>query len=197
LENYIRSIALTVVFSAFIELFVPNGNLKKYIDIVTGFIIIIVLMQPIKEIFFNSGELELEVFNIQTQIENNSVLNQAQYLEEKQKQLVINTYTENLKRQICEVVSKGSDVEIESIDIELENENYSISNIELYGYEKNNNSNDEKISIDEIKIGNKAAQAYNVQERNYQAEENLKNLISDFYKIEMNNIYIIVRNIRE
>lgn len=197
MENYIKNIALTVVFSAFIELFVPNGNLKKYIDIVTGFIIIIVLMQPIKEIFFNSGQLELEVFNIQTQIENNSVLNQAQYLEEKQKQLVIDTYTQNLKQQICEVVSKSSDVEIESINIQLEAEDYSISSIELYGYEKANSLNDEKISIDEIKIGNKTAQAYNTQQRNYKSEENLKNLISDFYKIEMNNIYIIVRNIRE
>ena len=195
MEIYVKNIILVMIFDAFAQMLLPNNNFKKYMNIVMGFIIILVVLEPIRAIFSNSEKFDLEVFSIQSQIKNNSFIEQKEFYENKQEELILNTYTENIKQQIRQIVSKGSEVEIESIDVELEE--YNIKSIEIYGYEINKKADDNRIKIEEIFIGDRTTEVSDVEKRNYKAQENLKNLISDFYKIETDNIHIIVRSIEE
>ncbi len=192
---YIKNIVFVMIFNVFVEVLMPNNNFKKYMNMVIGFIVILIVLEPIRENFSASDKFDLEVFAIQSQIENNSFVQQKEFYEEKQEQLIIDTYTENIKQQINQIIEKSSDVEIESINLELDE--YNIKSIEVYGYEKKGEVINNQINIEKILIGKKTAEVSNIEDKNYKIQENLKNLISDFYNIETDNIHIIVRNIEE
>lgn len=192
---YIKNIVFVMIFNVFVEVLMPNNNFKKYMNMVIGFIVILIVLEPIREIFSASDKFDLEVFAIQSQIENNSFVQHKEFYEEKQEQLIIDTYTENIKQQISQIIDKSSDVEIESINLELDE--YNIKSIEVYGYEKKGEVINNQINIEKILVGKKTAEVSNIEEKNYKIQENLKNLISDFYNIETDNIHIIVRNIEE
>ena len=47
LSEYVRNIAVLIVFIAFVGIILPDGAYKKYIDLVLGLILIFVVMQPL------------------------------------------------------------------------------------------------------------------------------------------------------
>ena len=52
LEIYIKNILLCVILSTCIEMILPNDKYKKYINLVSGLILILIIISPIKN-FYN------------------------------------------------------------------------------------------------------------------------------------------------
>lgn len=51
LANYIKNILLCVIFSICIEMIFPNDKYKKYINLISGLILILVITSPIKNFY--------------------------------------------------------------------------------------------------------------------------------------------------
>lgn len=198
-SNYIKNIAVCIIFSAFVEMLIPDNDFKKYINLVLGFIVILVVLNPLKSILFKSYPLDIQVFNKASDIENNSLLKEKNLYESKQKDLIITTYKSQLEDQIKALISKQSNLNVNSINIEV-NEDYEsdefaqIKKIEVVATEAQiSNQNQTTINpIDKITISNTALQDDTTENRNNEIEKNLESLISDFYKLNQDNIYIIV-----
>lgn len=204
-SNYIKNIAICIIFSAFITMLLPTNSFKKYVDIVLGFIIIIVVLSPLKNIIFkNNNSLELKIFSNASQLENYSILNQKDIYEDNQRQLILSNYKQQIKQQISELVSQNINLNIDNINIEIdedfESNNFAkIKKIELYATENINEptNNEEQIHIkpvEKVNIQENSTDVYkqNSDNRNYETEKKLESLISDFYKLNNDNIYIIV-----
>lgn len=204
-SDYIKNISVCVIFSAFVEMLLPTNNFKKYIEIVLGFIVIIVILNPLKNILFYNSSLDIQVFNKTSQIENEAILKNKNIYETKQRQLIIDTYKNQIENQIKELILKKYSVEIESLNIEVdeafESDDFAqIKKIELYCFEKeqlNQSNNKNKIEIkavQKIEVNKNSEDTHIVagENRNLELEKNLQTLISDFYKLNEDNIYIIV-----
>ncbi len=199
-SDYIKNIALSIIFSVFISMLLPDNNFKKYIDIVLGFIIMIMVLNPVKDfVLKNDISFDLKVFNKSAEIENTLLLNQKNLYEENQREIIIKTYKSKLNEQINELVSQSTNLAVESINIEV-NEDFDSNNfaeiqkIELYINEDNKVSNKNNIiMVDNIKIQNNTnLHNEEISNRNDELEKKIESLISDFYKLNKDNIYIIV-----
>ena len=51
LREYTRQIALYLIFDFFIGIILPNEKYKKYISLVSGFILILIMLSPIQKFF--------------------------------------------------------------------------------------------------------------------------------------------------
>lgn len=201
-SNYIKNIAVCIIFSAFVEMLLPNNSFKKYVDIVLGFIIIIVALSPFKDFIFEEGKsFEFEVFSKTSQIENYSLVNNKDIYESNQKDLIITNYKQQIEKQINELILKKLNLNVKDINIEVdenfESDNFAtIEKIELYIDENTTNIENENIiikQVEKISIEKDTTDVYSEnRNRNYDLEKNLESLISDFYKLNEDNIYIIV-----
>lgn len=57
-NEYVRNIMYIMVFIAFIGIIVPDGGFKKYIDLVLGLFLIIVMVQPLAVLLGEAGGFE-------------------------------------------------------------------------------------------------------------------------------------------
>lgn len=194
--SYIKNISICIIFTAFVEMLLPNDNFKKYINLVLGFIIIIAILNPIKNFMSSADQIDFKVFSISSKINNDLLLNQKN-IQNKQKDLIISTYKQQLEQQIKKIISEQTDLEIENISIEVdedfESDTFSqIQHIELYAQSQENAVKEEQMNIatvEKIIIGQNKEDK---NSRDKELEKTLKTLISNFYKLNQDNIYIIV-----
>lgn len=205
LKLWIKDIAMVFILISIIEIVLPNSNLKRYIDMVTGLIIILVIISPFAKLILKDFDIDREVFNYsleQTRFENRDNLNLSILQEEQIKEV----YTNKLKEDIKNLAHEGSSYKVENITLSLyEDEvNYGkIKNIELI-LSENSEENGEKerikdritvTRIEEISVGNKKQFVSEIKE--LEDEKIIKNLISQNYNIPKSSIRIFLNTIKE
>jgi len=62
LRNWVVNIVTLVVFVMLIEMMLPSGKVKKIVNLVTGFILVIGLINPVLELF--EKEIDLKEFQL-------------------------------------------------------------------------------------------------------------------------------------
>jgi stage III sporulation protein AF len=204
-SEYIKSIAICIIFAAFIQMLLPNNNFRKYVDLVLGLIIILVVLNPIIHIFNKNNDVDFKVFSMDSAIKNASLVNQKDIYEASQKKIILETYKQQLNEQIENLIAQNVKLSIENITIEMD-EDYesksfaSIKKVSVYGDTVNTNdtlkNSKEVIYVEKVEkiMVQPQTQQYKkeVTDRDYELEKKIETLISDFYKLDKDNIYIIV-----
>ncbi len=117
LANYIKNILLCVIFSICIEMILPNDKYKKYINLVSGLILILVIIFPIKN-FYNKY----------------FICNRNNFSVDKydKKIFVCDIYKQSINKQI-NLLAKKMGIKILDSEIEVKEENNTceIKNIKI------------------------------------------------------------------
>ena len=164
LRTWITNITVIIIFVMFLDTIMPNNSMKRYINVIVGLLIIIVVIKPfvlVKDYAasFNSEYLETASFIEQS----NSEGNRAE-ISKFQQQKAVEIFENNLKTQISKLVKNNINSEYKevSVDLELERnfESKDFGNIKSITV---NLSNDRKevIEVDRIKIGAKEGSGEN------------------------------------
>lgn len=172
--DYGKGIAVFLIFIAFIEMLLPNNNYKRYINIVTGFLIILALINPFCYTFDSLYEnFERGVFFADLNIKASSWEKNEKAYTQKQKELIFEELEKDIHSHITELLGDKAYVEKTEVIFD-ENEFGKIKELDI-----TLRSNEEKAFF-RIEDGDK--------EENY--IKNIKSVIADFYKLELENINI-------
>ncbi|ONI45202.1 hypothetical protein AN640_04890 [Candidatus Epulonipiscium fishelsonii] len=188
MRDYMEILIWTMLLVVIIEMIFPTSHLQKYIKLIMGFILIYTILSPIiKGGLFKEGIYDKYVQNYQDQI--NLVTEEGRSMKEYEVEL-LEIYSIQEKNKITGVVNKLN-MEIVSLEVETSLEGYTpdVTGINLV-VRKNQEDND-KIFIPKIKIGNKN----DINKSTSKIENDIKNLLSDFYNWDKVNIHIIVQDI--
>lgn len=177
--DYIRNITIFLLFNSFLHIIMPTTKYKSYIQLVFGLILIFIMIKPAKDLFKKFDKVD--IFKNYSQTFDNN-LNEEEYVEIKN-ELINNILKENMKFQIQKII--GDKYEITSIDIKLEEDKY--SNVIV---------NEIKLSLSKEKKSvyvKPFSKNLNNEKDTYANEKNIiKKLISDFYNIKLDNIFITI-----
>lgn len=188
LSSYIRNIAVFMIFVSLVDLIIPNSNYKGYIHLVSGFVLILIMVEPIGFLFANTRD----PFQMSIQANRDIIMREQEYYEERQRDIVLNTHRAQLENHLQRLVSNDSHYEFESGNIIVSNniEDFgSIERIDLVVSEREYQQIRRPfIRIERIDI---TAQE-SVPEKTVELK-NLKKVISDFYNLSEENIYITVQ----
>lgn len=100
LKGYIISVTVMILFLAFIDLILPDNNLKKYAKFVTGLIVIITILSPIFKFFDRKSEIETYILNYENDL-NVAALNlNKKDIQNKMKLQTEQIFKEKLKESI-------------------------------------------------------------------------------------------------
>lgn len=190
-----KQIILAVIIASIIELITPNGKNKKYIKMIIGMYILLIIISPITS-KFTKKSLNVSNFDYEKYFENSSYnqnYNISTDLEKSNNKIIENTYVANIKKNITNKVNeKGYDVKDINIQIDTTNANYGKIlklNITIKELEENNISNTNEIIINKIEIGNKAIENTTL-EINKKVRNKLIDCLCEEYEISRDVINI-------
>ena len=109
IKSYIKNIVTYIIFDAFIVIIFPDSKYKKYIGLVSGFILILLMLTPINNFicYFNKNKFSNGLIKYKYKL--NGVDNKF--------------LSEAIKKQIKNI-SNNIGFEIKNIDLDINNKNY-------------------------------------------------------------------------
>lgn len=174
LYDYTRNIAVFLIFSAFAEIIIPNDKYKVFIRSVIGFFIIIIVLNPLFDIFGKKGSDSYSY----AENEFNRMIAEKEggFYSEEKKEKIRKDFSDNLEKQAAKLLDEICTVD--SVDFYLENDGFNVERVEIRAKPK-----EEKrfFRIEKLKTD---------EEKETEFTDNIKKIISDFYNVSRDNIYI-------
>ena len=193
LSNWLKDVAVLFILISIAELIMPKGNMKKYINMIIGLLIIFTIVNPLAKLLKVDFDLSKLVFNYSKENYNSNV-HQISLYEEQEKQ-VEKLYKEKIYKELNDLLTKETQFQIEDMKISLIESNDSFGeikdmNIKLREKKTLNTldiRNTPIVNIDPIVIKkDKEVEENKVDE----SMEFIKELISTKYEIDKSKITI-------
>ena len=189
--KWVYMIVVIIIFTTFMDILMPNGNMKKYTRLVLGFLIMSVILTPLFKLLRKDIDITGLSLKYENLIEANSLKNQGADTDYASKQLeaTSNLYKANLEENIEKQVYKYSDYKEASVKVEIIEDALS----EDYGKV-------EKITLHLTKDKNKVKKVDKINLKLIEEKKNKEILnkdnklikkISDIYGVDTKNIEII------
>lgn len=200
LTLWIKDIAMIFVLISIIEIVLPNNNMKRYIDMIIGFLIIIAIINPFVKLFHKDFNIDREIFQKtgeQIKFEYMDNLDLALTQEEQVKEI----YIGKIEDEIMDLIHQTTNYRVENMNVSIYEDNIqygNIKDIELI-LKKDEKEEEPKnlitvSSIEEISIGEKKESSTTLIELD---DEGIKNLISKNHSISKENIKIFLNTLGE
>jgi len=206
LSNYIRNIAIFLIFSSFVSIIMPGEKFKQYIDLLLGIVLIFVVIAPLGGIIAGLSGGSGDIFrDIGLEYDRAVLSRQIEWAQEAGMEAVLQNYHDGLTEQLQRIVGNhGFTLENAEFKIDTTQENFgtitSLNAVLTPGHA----SGQSLINIDPVRINTTIGQMGQDPQRHSAAHgENdaespqimsLKNVISDFYNLDIANIILETRD---
>lgn len=201
--DWVRNIIIFLVLTTIIGNLLGKSSYKKYITLTTGIILVILVVSPLFQLFHLDKTLDYYLSNNLFKAEAEEYNGRLLDVEETKMTSIIQKYKDIIHEQV-EQLLKTKELSISSIDIVVEENEESedfgslktLTIVVSKEIEENKSEKSmiEDILIDKIKIGDKEESEAEEGDNNLSPEEiNVKNLLSDFYNMNPDNINISIQ----
>ncbi|SHH30947.1 stage III sporulation protein AF [Caloranaerobacter azorensis DSM 13643] len=205
LRQWTITIVTLVVIITFLEIILPKNDLKKYINVTTGFLLIITILNPFIKLLSSDINIEKEVFkNIMLKPENDFYITDE--YKKYQEDQTMKLYKDKIKKHIKKTIEDTFRYKVVRIEVDIENENTEnfgeIKKIKLILVQENTDFKNKNVhdkysinieSVKEIRVNLESVETEKIENSdvvNREVEE-IKKLISNNYKLPKESILII------
>lgn len=197
LREWITNIVFVVIIATFVENICPSKKMKKYIGMITGFIIIIVIINPFLNLVQNGitmPQFDIDESNEDGQID---IAKKTKMLEEENTNRIIKVYKNKLSKAIEENIAKVSSAKIETEIIVNEDKTSEffgeVNKVIIYVDPDEENKKDNTIKIDKIEVETKDMKEKTEQISDYSnLEKTIRENVRSFLNIDQEKIKIII-----
>ena len=127
LKDWCLNIAALVIFIVLLEMLLPSGKMKKMINLVSGFILVIALINPVLGLLQKGVDLEVYQMSNSNFIDKKEIMVNSQVLKEEQIRQITNLYRSKIISQVEELVKGIKGVSDVKADVII-NDDYSDEN---------------------------------------------------------------------
>ncbi len=195
-RSWVVDLVIMFIFITILQLVLPSTNMKRYIDVIIGFLIILVVIRPFVKIL--SGDIKLEQNYLNRSIDNITV----NYKEDEEflnmhKEQIIDLYKKNLEEKIKGTVKDETEYKAEEVNLTIVEDDKDPKYGELIGValtvnldSKNEEIKENTIKVDEVKI--KGKKGKNKSNENINISNEIKKIISKNYNVSKDNIEVFI-----
>lgn len=191
ISSWLKDIVVLFILISIAQLVMPKGNMKKYIDLIIGFLIIFTIITPFAKIVKKDFSFDQTVLNYSNST-NLSEKDELKFQLEQEKQIE-RLYKDKIKNEIIKLVEEETLYIVEDVSVDLKDEAETYGEIkylkiiisEIDQVRKENKITIEKVEL--IDINKELPSKVNEVEEEY---IELKKLIGSNYKIEEDKITI-------
>jgi len=194
-SSWLKDIVVLFIIISIAELIMPKGNMKRYINLVIGLLIIFTIINPFAKLMKLDFNLDQAIFNYS---KPNDLINKDEEFYLQQEKQIENLYKDKIRKEVVELVEDKKKYQVVDIAIGI------IENKEKYGdidyikliVDKFDKAKSNRIAVEKIlpvhidnilKSDSNNDLKENKEENLY---DELKDLISNRYSIEKEKITI-------
>lgn len=188
LFGWINTVVVTIIFAAFVEMLIPSNNMKKYIRLVMGLLIMAVILEPILSYLKKDYSLSGYSFKYENLMDSSLIKEASKSYSQKQQDSVTKLYKQNLEAKMKDGIGKlvpGKDVSV-SVDIVEDSKAQNFGEIKKLTVTLKDIIKDVD-KVGKIKIGGENKKASQNASENY---TEIKKSISALYDIDPSKIEI-------
>ncbi|MBU5311028.1 stage III sporulation protein AF [Tissierella carlieri] len=193
ISTWLKDIVVLFILISIAELIMPKGNMKKYINMVIGLLIIFTIISPFAKLLKLNYNFEQSVFNYsKPNIFDNEQDNELYTQQEKQIEKI---YKEKISKEITGLIEEKTDYRVVDIVVGIieKEENYGeIDHLNILVGEKEQITDKSKIYVEKVKtieIQNNIKDTKSLDE-DHKDLTDLKDLISNNYLVDKDRINI-------
>ncbi|MFY9496950.1 MAG: stage III sporulation protein AF [Halanaerobiales bacterium] len=186
--NWVKNLIFIILFTALLEMFLPESNMGKYVRIVMGFFIISILLQPITAIFRQDyNQLQYIVPEGIISANWQDIQERGKRMEEANQTVLMNYYQEEIGKWVREIVSLYFADYQQDIKISLD-EDYRIESLQVVLTE----TGIRPVEIKAVEIGREAVEErVEVSKDNRINKERLEYSLSQFLQISADKVQVV------
>jgi stage III sporulation protein AF len=198
---WIRSIVIYMILNTIIMNLLGGSTYKKYVSIVSGMILVLLVISPLLHIMDFDDKLKDYFTYSNYSIETSDFKNDLQQMEHSQRKLIFAKYQGKIQNQIkAMLLEEGVCLHTFSMNVDQDVQSKTFGQITAFNItaavekaEKKSSSTRliNKIEIDNVKL--KEAKENAAKRPPSPLEIHTKNRLSDFYNIEPDNINISIQ----
>ncbi|QUH20692.1 stage III sporulation protein AF [Alkaliphilus sp. B6464] len=202
LREWIITIISVIIFVAFVEILIPNSNHKRYINVVVGFLLMIVILNPITNLIGGEIDFQEGVIKTSNQLELATAKNRINNIQTSNNEAVVKLYKNEISKQLKSRIEENTEYIVKEILVEIEDDSKSsnfglIDSFSITLKETNKYKEPPKTKIEPVQINvslgrknNNTVEAHSILINN--ESDLLKDDISNFYNVSKDNINIYV-----
>jgi stage III sporulation protein AF len=200
--TWIRNIVIYMIMNTIIMNLLGNKSYKKYISIVSGMILVLIVISPLMKFMELDENLDYYLQINDFAIETSEFKNDLNRMEEEQSNAIFAEYEDKIGLQIKDLLSEET-VYLDSFHLSIDRDTKSNTFGEILRMDITANmkqseeeGREERLQIDEIdiaRISMSEQEEKTSQKLPSPMEINIKNKLSDFYNIEQGNININIQ----
>lgn len=205
IREWVITIISVVIFITFVEMILPNSDNRRYIDVVIGLLIISIILNPIASLMNKDIIIEEGFLRVANILEKKTLSNRLTSVGLNQNKNIILLYKNELKYQMKRKIESQFNTSVREIRLEVEEEkkeNFGLINKIFLVLEEKNKSIENESNIENVEIYVNINIAHveknndnNIEKKSIlinKMREEIKESLSKFYKIQINNITIIL-----
>lgn len=195
MREYLQVLIWTMLFVVMVELFFPSSDLKKYLKLVIGFIVVYTIISPIIGIVTEVRQKDtFESYMMYYQEKLGTSPQYSEFEEEqmRQQESLRDVYEAQLQTQVKQLLEKNLPIHVISVDAKMSENNmdFSVEEVNLVVTPKSEQGSG-SISVPKIKIGDKN-ESFTLNDQHVQNE--IKKYLKEVYNWDNDNIYITVQH---
>lgn len=204
ISTLVRNVTIIVIIAGFLEMLLPNGEIKRFVKVVLGLFILVSMLNPLLGLFDKKVVSEVLAWQDTTgNSELSSILNQGEKMSAEMNKKALDMYRENLAKQIETMVKlvKGVAWVEASIDMKINKINPSYEAIDkvvlVVGMMKKEEGEEIK-NIKPIKVEiSHSEKSFSSDPDQKELKEQIKATLKNFFNLEEEQIEILVMSQQE
>jgi stage III sporulation protein AF len=201
LRDWIRNIVVYMILNTIIMNLLGDKSYKKYVSIVSGMILLLIVITPVLRITKLEDSLNFFLQANDYTVEASEFKNDVNRMEKEQRELIFAEYEKKLQSQVeALLLEEGFILTDFQVTIEMNTESYHFGellsiNIEAKPKQEGDEDKKSHLSIDRIEIEriDRIKKKEDVQKPPTPMEIQIKNRLAEFYNMEQVNINITIQ----
>lgn len=182
LKEWMSTILIAAFIINLIDLVLPSGNLKPYINLVLSFILILIIVTPLADLLKKDMSLEDSILKEYNEFEYKYNQKLMSFDNNIDKNKIKENYSSYLKESV-NIKLKEYGYEVKDIDLE----NNEIKNLVIKETKSNKNSNNEQGREIKLKENENYKETFNGKTED---QKHIKNEINKIFKVSIEKIQI-------
>jgi len=121
LKELVRSLAVIIIFTSFMEMLLPNSKMKNYVRLVLGLFVIVIILNPVLAFLDSSKDFSIQAWIEPSQNkELKAILNDAREITTASRQSVLDDYAAKVEQQMAAIIRLTPEISSAEVEVTLE-----------------------------------------------------------------------------
>lgn len=124
LKELVRSLAVIIIFTSFIEMLLPNSKMRNYVRLVLGLFVVVIILNPVLAFLGSPDNFTTQAWIEPSRTQDlENILNNAQEISAVSQQTILEDYTTKIEQQIAAIVKLIPEISNAQVMVRLKQDN--------------------------------------------------------------------------